>query len=157
MSFSIPASHPSPSDLTKDPDIALSYKTCNPSTAPLKKLTRGLRSRGFRGSQPDLEGRVHLPRSSPSGSNNIQIFSESARGNSTASLLLGRKCPMKHYFISGYSGKLDIILWALLASGGSKPLIKASAQILHRGSSPLSKHQHTQHLFLPLNHIPFFP
>lgn len=116
MSFSIPASHPSPSDLTKDPDIVLSYKTCNPAITTLKKLTQGHRFRGFRGSQPDLEGRVHLPRSSPSGNNNIQIFSESAGGNSTTSFLLGRKCPMKHYFISGYSGKLDIILWALLAS-----------------------------------------
>lgn len=54
------------------------------------------------------------------------------------SLLLGKKCPLKHYFISGYSRKLDIALWALLMSGGSKPLLKASAQVLHRGSSSLA-------------------
>lgn len=87
----------------------------------------------------------------------IYEFSRSQRGEiPAASLFLGRKCPIKHYFISGYSGKLGIPPWALLVPGGSKPLIKTNAQVLHRGCSLWPQHQHTQHLFIPLNHFTSF-
>lgn len=158
LSSSITASHPIPSDLIKDPLRFLSnMKLEILLLLLLKKLIQDCQGTDAEAwESPDLTWRTEFTHPEDlSVGTTIYKSSESQPGEIPAASLLGKKMPFKTLFYFWLQWKAGH--HPLGISGVQRVQAFNKGKFCTGAALPWRQYQHTQHLFLPLNHfIPFF-